>query len=102
MGNHGTTAGGIVTSSQAHCLQQRDSHHPVAAADVVLGSSYPCMTRSHHYDPLGLASTYSHTPRTAEAAYQAQYSTAAAASSAGFYLPSYHSLYSLESVHEKN
>ncbi|ODN00230.1 Paired box protein Pax-6 [Orchesella cincta] len=91
MGNPGAT--GIVTSS-AHCLQQRESH-----PDVVLGSSYPCMTRSHHYDPLGLASSYSHTPRAAEA-YQAQYSTAAASS--GFYLPSYHSLYSLESVHEKN
>lgn len=88
-----SSAGGGIASSPSHCLQQREAH-----PDVVLGSSYSCMTRSHHYDPLGLAS-YSHTPRPPDA-YQAPYSASAA--STGFYLASsYHSLYGLESVHDK-
>ncbi|XP_021954030.1 paired box protein Pax-6 isoform X2 [Folsomia candida] len=88
MGNSGP--GGMVTTSGAHCLQ-RDGN-----PDVVLSSSsYPCMARSH-YDPLGLASTYSPV-RPTDNYHQAQYSAAP-----GFYLPSYHSLYGLETVHEKN
>nr|ALX18492.1 paired box 6 [Ceratophysella denticulata] len=68
----GTPPGSSIGVTSNHCLQQREGHH-----GDLLGSAYPCMTRAHHYDPLGLASTYSHAPRPADP-YQPQYSTSSA------------------------
>ena len=64
--------------SSSNCIQQRETqhhHHHHHHHGDLLGHSYP-MTRSHHYDPLGLASTYSHGPRPVDP-YQTQYSTSA-------------------------
>jgi len=91
--NHMPVHGHGGTNPAAHCLQQREPTHP---GDVLLGPSYPCMTRSHNYD---LSLNYSHAQRAPES-YQTQYPVSPAPTS--FYFPSYHSLYGIESLQEKN